>query len=76
LLLCTTATFKKTSFPTYFNQVSVGCRYSEVSTRLRSEGRGWGGEGQERKKEKGACSRNLEIWVVKKMTLPVSFCHK
>jgi hypothetical protein len=69
LLLCS-ATFKKTSFQTYFNQVSVGCRHSGVNNLVQTRG-----EEKKRKKErKGgwgsvahiACSRNLEIWVVKK----------
>jgi hypothetical protein len=43
LLLCSTATSKKTSFQTYFNKVSLGCRHSGVNTLAQARG--------ERKKE-------------------------
>jgi hypothetical protein len=55
---------KKTSFQTYFNQVSLGKRHSGVNTPAQPR--------EKKKKRKGGggttCSRNLEIWVVKKMT--------
>jgi hypothetical protein len=59
MLLYSTATFKKTSFQTYFNQVSLGCRHSGVNTP---------DQPRREKKKSGApaCSRNLKIWVVKK----------
>jgi hypothetical protein len=56
LLLCSTATLKKTGFQTYFNHISLGCRHP----RLRAE--------EEKKKKRvraTTCNRNLKIWVVK-----------
>jgi hypothetical protein len=46
MFLCSTATFKKTSFQTYFNQVSLGCRHSGVNTLAQTTV----GEKKERKK--------------------------
>jgi ribosome assembly protein YihI (activator of Der GTPase) len=56
LLLCSTAAFKKTSFQTYFNQVSLGFRHSMVNTLAQTRGE------KKKRKKRGttACSRNLE----------------
>jgi hypothetical protein len=46
LLLCSTAAFKKTSFQTYFNQVSLGFRHSMVNTLAQTRG-------EKKKRKKG-----------------------
>jgi hypothetical protein len=68
LLLCSTATFKKTNFQTYFNQVSLGYRDSGVNTLAQTRQE----EEKTKKKKPGgeeggiAYNRNLKIYIVKK----------
>jgi hypothetical protein len=63
MLLCSTATFKKTGFQTYFSQVSLRCRHSGVNTPAQPTG-----ERKKKKRRKGgatASNKNLGIWVKK-----------
>jgi hypothetical protein len=38
LLLCSTTTFKKNSFQTYFNHISLGYRHSGINTLAQTRG--------------------------------------